>query len=195
MRNYFINLFTIILLCSNNAWSFSIESEVATYEDKKFNIDISGSVSAPSEEIFFILSDYNNLSIISPKIIESKIIRQEDGKKIVRSVIKDCVLFFCQEVINTQITAEYKENTSMKIYSKTLPEESNLKSGVIKWTLTEDGNKTKIDYHAEAEPEFKVPKIIGQFFVKYYISKEAKNLIENIENLANKKMVDKVVNN
>ena len=68
-------LIVVILLFSLDIKAAEIKYSEAVYQDGVFFIKTSGIVDASPQTIFAILTDYQNLTRVSPKIIESKIIR------------------------------------------------------------------------------------------------------------------------
>lgn len=178
-------LFIAILLCSTTANAGEIISHKASYKNKIFYIHVVAVVDTSKQAALQILTDYEHLPKLNPKITNSKIISKSADKTIVKTVIKDCIEFFCQEIINTQ---EVVESDSI-IISTTLPEQSNLKIGNMKWEI-EDGEKegtTKITYTAKVKPDFFVPPGIGDIFIKKSMLEDAVKLLENIEQLAKEK--------
>jgi hypothetical protein len=173
-------LFTFIF----NSKASQIISSSAEYENDRFIIKISAVVQAKPKDVFKLLTDYPNLTKISPKIIESKIIKTGSEATIVKTIAKGCVWFFCREVINTQITT-FVINKS--IQSTTIPDQSDLEFGKMLWDVKKVGDNTQIDYYAELDPKFFVPPLIGSYFVKKSMLKEAEAFVDSIEKLSNKK--------
>lgn len=174
--------FLIIFLFFNfNANAAEIKFSKATHKDGRYFIKVFGVVQANPQKVFDILTDYNHITKISPKVIESKIVRTEGNAVIVKTIAKGCVWFFCKKIINTQATT----TSGTTIDAVTLPGESNLKVGKMHWEIKRIPSGTAIDYYAEIETDFFVPPIIGTFFIKRSLLEEATALVETVEKLAN----------
>ena len=170
-----------LLLLSFNAKASDITSSSAEYESDRFVIKVVGVVDAPPNHVFSVLTDYKNITKISPKIIESKIIKTDGDATIVKTVVKGCVWFFCKEVINTQTTTSILEK---RIQSITITSGSNLKFGKMVWNIKEVKAGTQIDYYAEIEPDFFVPPLVGAYFIKNSMLEEAKAFVDSVEKLS-----------
>jgi hypothetical protein len=177
-----ITTFLITLFVSHQAYSAQIIFSNASYKNKRFYVNIEAQINSSPKLIFAILTNYNNLSNISPKIIESKIIKKEGEDFIVKTVIKGCILFFCKKITNVQRTAQILEKSITAI---TIPPKSNLKYGKMTWQIEENKKGVKLKYLAQIEPDFFIPPIVGEYFIKKAMLKEAQNLIRNMDNLEN----------
>ncbi len=175
-------LTALFLFFSANIQAAEITSSSAEYKNNRFIIKVVGVVSSSQESIFALLTDYANLTKTSPKLIESKIIRQDGDATIVKTIARGCVWFFCKEIINTQraITIPIK-----RIQATTIPAGSNLKFGKMVWDIKKVESGTEISYYAEIEPDFFVPPFIGSYFIKNAMLKEAKTFIDSVEKLTN----------
>jgi hypothetical protein len=168
------------LLLSANIRAAEITSSSAEYKDNRFIIKVVGVVDATPKKVFALLTDYDNLTQLSPKIIESKILEKDGDETTVKTVAKGCVWFFCKEITNTQITTSI---ANKNIQSLTIPEKSNLKFGKMTWEINKIKAGTEIEYYAEIEPDFFVPPLIGAYFIKNSMLEEAKAFIDSVENL------------
>ena len=177
-------LIIIFLFFSLNAKAANITFSSAKYKNDRFIIKIIGVVSAKPAQVFAVLTDYKNIPKISPKIIESKIIKTDGDTTIVKTVAKGCVWFFCKEIINTQTTTSIPEK---RIQSITINAQSNLKFGQMVWNIKEVNLGTQIDYYAEIEPDFFVPPLIGSYFIKNSMLEEAKYFIDSVEKLVDQR--------
>ncbi|MES2677712.1 MAG: SRPBCC family protein [Pseudomonadota bacterium] len=169
------------LLFSANIHAAEIISSSAEYKNNRFIIKVVGVVEPSPEHVFGVLTDYENITKISPKIIESKIIKIDGDTTIVKTVAKGCVWFFCKEIVNTQSTTSVFEQ---HIQSLTIPSKSNLKFGKMVWNIKDVPFGTQIDYYAEIEPDFFVPPLIGAYFIKNSMLAEAKAFIDSVEKLS-----------
>jgi len=184
MKILTILLTATFLLFNFNAQASQIISSSAAYENDRFIINITAIVDASPKNVFALLTDYENLTQISPKIIKSKIIQKDSDVTIVRTTAKGCVWLFCREVNNTQIVT-FSQNKS--IQSLTIVDQSDLEFGKMLWNIKEVESGTQIDYYAELDPKFFVPPIIGSYFIKNSMLKEATEFVDSVEKIAGSK--------
>ena len=169
------------LFFSLNTKAADITSSSAEYKNDRFVIKVVGVVDASPERVFALLTDYNNITKISPKIVESKIIKTDGDAIIVKTVADGCVWFFCKKVINVQTTTSILKKN---IQSITIPSQSNLKFGKMVWNINKVKSGTEVEYYAEIEPDFFVPPLIGAYFIKSSMLEEAKDFVDSVEKLA-----------
>lgn len=182
-RIIFAFLIATIFYSNQPAQAFEITSSQSKNVGKRFLIDVSAHVKVQPEQVLAILTNYDNLAQVNHNIISSQIISQNQNGTIVKTVIKGCVWFFCKEVVNTQEV----EVSNTTISAVTLPKQSDFKNAKMVWKIKKSKDGTEINYYAEIEPTFFVPPIIGTFFIKNTLLKEAVDSIRNIENSAQRK--------
>lgn len=175
-------VFFVAIFFSNYAWSAEIKSSRASYDNKTFYIHISAFIDANPNQVMAILTDYNHLGKLNPQIIESEILipKDKENKTTVRTVIKGCVWFFCHNIINVQEVT----TSDLSIVANTLPKQSNIKFGKMRWQIKPTKNGSEIHYFAAIKPAFFVPPVIGSVFVRDSLLQESIALIKNLESLA-----------
>lgn len=179
-----ITFFLALMFFSLNIQAANMISSSAEYKNDKFIIKAVGIVNSSPENVFALLTDYANLTQLSPKFIESTILKKNDNVTTVRIIIKGCVWIFCRQIINTQNVIS---KPIQHIQAITIPIASNLKFGKMLWDIQEDGSGSKIEYHAEIELDFFIPPFVGIYFTKRTMLEEAKIFIDNVEKLTSKK--------
>ncbi len=195
-KNTLITFFCFLFLpvCLANAANINLAK--ASYNKNTFLIKVTAVVKANPEKVFAILTNYDQLEKISPKIIESRILQDHNNKKIVKTFAKTCVLFLCKTIINTQEVIAVNLENKYVITSSTIASESNLKFGYMQWQIEPVSEGSKITYIGKIEPNFLVPQFIGQYFIKNILLTEAKNLLINLEKLTSsqRKLITKIDN-
>jgi hypothetical protein len=137
---------------------------------------------APFEDVHYVVTDYLHIYRTNPSIVESEILPTLDASVTrVRTVINDCVLFFCQEVLRVE---DVRELGTGDIYAVIVPRLSNVKSGSALWQIRSLGAKTRINYHLKVEPGFSVPPLIGSHIVKQKLREQILTSFDNIERIA-----------
>lgn len=151
-----------------------LKNEVKS-SDGVYKIKTVAVIDAPKDKVIKLLTDYDNLNLISPTIIESE--KLENGT--VKTVAEGCVLFFCQKITNVQTMTKNDDELS----SKTDESKSDI-SGFMNWKFSEKDGKTKIEYNAEIVPKFFVPILIGPYLLRGKLTEESEISINKIEELA-----------
>jgi hypothetical protein len=139
-------------------------------------------VDAPARDVHYVITDYIHIYRIDPSIVESDVVRTTDASRArVRTLVNDCVLSFCQEILRVEDVREVGEGD---IYGKVVPGLSNVRSGTEHWQIRPIGDKTRINFHSTLEPGFFVPPFIGTHIVERKLQEEALTGFNNIERIA-----------
>lgn len=137
---------------------------------------------APFKNVHHVITDYRHIYRINPSIVESEILPTKDKSTTrVRTLINDCVLFFCQDLLRVEDVHELGYND---IYSVIVPQLSNVRSGNTRWQIRPMGDKTRIIYDMTLEPGFFVPPVIGSYIVRNKLREQALISFNNIERIA-----------
>jgi len=148
---------------------------------------INATVNADADNIIRIITDYENLPLINPYLIESKLLNNpEDERTTVSMLTETCVLFLCYNVRHIQ-TFYFIENGIL--FSRIIPEESDFQAGWMRWEIRAmDSNKiypaTKIILDIEMVPDFFVPPVIGPYQIKRIMLNMTRATIINLEKKA-----------
>jgi hypothetical protein len=90
---------------------------------------------------------------------------EADGAVVVEVVSEDCLLLYCQRVINTQRVEMLDDG--LHLSSETLPRESNLRYGRADWRLTAlSEGETAVDFQAVIEPDFWMPPMVDTWVME-----------------------------
>ena len=99
----------------------------------------------------------------------------DDTMRRVRTVVKDCVVFFCRNI--TRVEDVHQEGNE-KLESIIIPEQSDLRSGYTVCVLTENDIGTSVKYQANMQPKFWIPPVVrSQVLTKKF----KKRIAESVE--------------
>ena len=145
------------------------------------NFDIE--VNATMDTVRSIITDYENLHQLSDILSESTILNPRDsGPKQRLVVISVCLMIYCKDV---KLVENIDEVNRDLVISRTVPRQSDFKSGEIRWRITPaDSNRTRIEFLGQEEPAFWLPPVIGPVMVKHLLHDVALEVISNIESLS-----------
>ena len=131
------------------------------YENKTYHLRVAFEVEATPAQVMQVLTDFENIADLNPAIIES--VLQNSPKKDnlrVKTVIQDCVLFFCKRITRVEDIVQFKNE---KLEAFVLPLLSDLRSGYAVWVLIKHPSGTTVTYEANMQPKFWIPPIIRSY--------------------------------
>jgi len=139
-------------------------------------------LSARSDDVHHVITDYDHIYRIDPAIVESGIMGKPGASVTrVRTLINGCVLLLCRPIVRVE---DVRETGNDDIYSVVVPELSNVRSGTEHWRIHPIGNETRISFHSTLEPGFFVPPLVGSPLVEKKIRDETLICFNNIERIA-----------
>jgi len=150
------------LLCVFLVWcnaSVLLAEEIsAEYKEGIYDLNASFEVEASVEEIIGLLTDYENIAQLHPSIIESEILPTiSENRSRIRTVVKDCVLLFCKEVVRVENVSQHSDHS---IEAEVVPFLSDFRSGHTKWKVTQHGKTATVAYQSMMQPKFWIPPLI-----------------------------------
>jgi len=173
------------LAASSVLWAATIETLDVTRKQARYELAANAHLDATPESIYAVLTDYadNAFGRISSAYKESRYLDPaSDGTPIVFTRMEGCVLFYCMTLRRTE-RLETVEPRFIK--SVVLPEQSNFKYSVSEWALEPDGvGGTNMIYKLEMEPDFRVPPVVGPWYLKRTLSQGGMRAVMRIERLA-----------
>ncbi len=148
-----------------NICTYANATEVSVrYENKTYYLNATFDVKASPESVMAVLTDFENIADLNPAIIESvQLSSPVENSLRVKTVIKDCILFFCKNLTRVEDISQ-DENTKLEAYI--VPMLSDLKSGYASWVLTSHSESTRVDYEARMQPKFWIPPLIRSYVLK-----------------------------
>jgi hypothetical protein len=151
----------------------------------RYELAANAHLDATPESIYAVLTDYddNAYGRISSVYKESRYLDPaEDGTPIVFTRMEGCMLRYCVTLRRTE-RLETVEPRFIKSFA--LPEQSNFKYSTSEWVLEPDGaGGTHMVYKLEMEPDFRIPPVIGPWYLKRLLSQGGARAVMRIERLA-----------
>ena len=138
---------------------------------------------APAKQVHSALNDLAHIYRLNPLITESEILPSPSNESVrVRTHIVGCVAFFCNEIERVE---DVRELPSGKLQSVMVPELSSFRSGSAEWRTESLGDRSRVIYQAQMEPEFFIPPLIGSYFVKKKLRESVTTSFARLELIAN----------
>ncbi len=191
IKKYFVfnSLLVFSLLLSGSyAQAGQVLKAFVDQQGEHFLIDLVMQVNAPRDKVYQLITDYAHLEQLSDSIQSSQILKSTElaasaGVIQVKLVSEGCVLFFCQTV--TQVQNVYELDNGY-FHINVEPALSDLKLNNQLWHIEATGkNQTHIHYSADIVPNFWIPPFFGGWIFQNKLLKEATDLINNTEKMAN----------
>ena len=126
-----------------------------TRDGDRFTMQAVAEVAIPPDVAFAILTDYDHLDQLDPKVLESRLLeRPGPNVALVWLRVRGCVAFICKVMEQVERVDEHPPD---EIVVTLLPERSDVKLQNARWGIeaTEDG--ARLTYMLELEPGDWVP--------------------------------------
>jgi len=158
-----------------------LDSHVDTYKGH-YLLGIDMLIDADTERVHQLLTDYAHLDRLSHSITRSEVLQSTPPNYRLRVTTDGCLLFFCRELVQVQDVTELNDGY---ILVTVLPEMSDFSYSRNMWRIRAQNNRTRVTYSSDLVPDFWIPPLIGTSIFKHKLLEETRQLIENLEQLAN----------
>lgn len=178
-------LLLVLLLCisiySQKIVAGEVTSVQVEYREGVYAFSIDAQIDAPPTYVYRFLTDYDNLTRISPSVIESRVLMQlDDHVHRTTLVTRLCILFYCKNLRQIQDMVQHPEGL---LTAMIVPKDSDFKGGYAQWRLTRGNSGTRLQFDARLKPDFWVPVLVGPLILKLMLTKEAVYTVQGLENL------------
>lgn len=167
------------------AYASSAESILVEQLNGSYHVRMQFEVNAPPERVREILTDYDHLNAINPKIVASHVLEHPAANVTrISYEIRHCIWVYCLYfVIVEDITALEDGGFSAKV----IPERSDFENGHTVWSLATSPQGTLIGFESSLEPRFWVIPILGPIMIKNTLREQVAVSADRIQNLAKAK--------
>ena len=157
------------------------ESHVSR-EGDHFRVRIDMLIDANLEQVRSLLTDYARLDRISSSITGSELLYSSRPHSRVRVTTESCIVFYCRKLVQVQDVTELDGGF---ILVKVVPESSDFSYGQNLWWIQAQDGGTRVTYSSDIVPRFWVPPVVGTAIFQHKLLEESRQVIENLERLAN----------
>lgn len=134
----------------------TIEQVAYAHPGEHYTVTLRIQLEVPAKKAFAVMTDFESMPELNPEIVTAEIL--PNGR--LRTVIDTCFAIFCQKVEQVQTVTVSQEE--LRVSMHILPKESDLEFGRISWHfMPMPGKHSRIIFHAEVEPGFWVPPLVG----------------------------------
>jgi len=150
--------------------------------DGVYSINVIMQMQVPAQYVHRVLTDYAHIYRLDPAITDSEILPSvDDGVVRVRTRIEDCISLFCKKI---EMVEDVRDLDQGDLKATTVSSLSSFKSGYTEWKILGMGERTRVIYQAQMEPDFFIPPLIGVYFVKQKLQQRLLASMERIECIA-----------
>jgi ribosome-associated toxin RatA of RatAB toxin-antitoxin module len=144
----------------------------------------------PPKLVFEVLTDYEHMYLYVPDMTSSRIVGREENKLRVEQKGKSGIgpFKFKFEVVRDVELTPPTELTSTLV-------SGNFKSMRTSTTIKAEGDKTRLDYFADMEPDFWVPPILGSAIMKRQLRRQFEAFTDELEKRHHPLMEAEKINN
>ncbi len=177
----------IILLFFISFFSLTVSSEEIKelkvwHEKGKYFVSMVFTIDATLENIKRVLKDPKSIPILIPTVYEVETLEtSEENTLRIKMSIKDCVLFYCKNVVKTSDTFE-DENGDL--VTRIVPKLSDMKSGESRWTFSNLEDGLIVNYDSYIEPDIWAPPLIGPSVIKSKLEDQIRMTVTKLSELA-----------
>ncbi len=177
-------LSTLALSCSL-AWAAELDSIEVSNERKRYFVRSSATLDASIDAVYNTLIDFDEYEKFSSVYDDARwLTRNADDSGEIYTYTRGCILFVCRGFGRTETVLATKPTF---IETRVDPTRSKVRYGTSVWNLEAVGDKTRLDFAFDFEPDFWVPPVVGPYVVKKVLRKGGVDALDRIEALARQK--------
>lgn len=166
------------------ALSATLDRVDLTETEGRYQLVAESWLDAPPAAISAVLLNFENdaYTEISEIYKESGVLEPDtDGTPLVYTRVQGCVMLFCRSMSRVE---RLEVVTPTYIRSAVVPERSDFRYSTAEWTLTPDGEGTRVHYRMALEPDFWLPPMVGPTLLRRILLRGGVDAVERIEELA-----------
>lgn len=173
-----IALTLLLFVAQLSVAAHAIEVDVR-YEKKIYYLHTEFEVQASPAQAMQVLTDYEGLVDLGPAIIASEVLDLVDETTTkVRTVIKDCILFFCRKITRVENIVQHG-NEKLEMFI--IPNLSDVHSGYSVWSLRDNYSGTSMRFDANFQSKFWIPPIIRSQVLTRKFKRRVEESIERLQ--------------
>ncbi len=161
------------------------ESILVEQQNGGYHVRLQFEVNASPERVREVLTDYDHLNAINPKIVASQALEHPAANVTrVRYEIRHCIWFYCLDFVIVEDVTALEDGG---IIAKVIPDRSDFENGYTVWSLATSPRGTLIGYESSMEPRFWVFPILGPIMIKKTLREQIAVSADRIQYLVKEK--------
>jgi len=181
-RAVFMKKMLFFVLLSFHLQAAELTEIEVIYEGNDIEINALVEFYAPANEVFDVLTDYDNFTEVSSIYLVSywSEINDDQTEGIGFTQVQGCILFwFCKTIDRTEVVLMDRPHTI-----ETRVTDDDLNYGITSWEFNEIDGVTTVIYSMNFDPNFWVPPVIGPWILEEFIAFKATDTLNRIESMA-----------
>lgn len=155
-----------------------------TLKDNTYTMKVDVWIKRPKDKVLQVITDYPNLEKVNDAVKESKVIERYNENEVkLWNIAEVCVLFYCKNIRLLQNVIHSHKNGVSILQATVFPKKSSFKYGATSVELREHNAGTRVNVLAKVVPRFWVPPYIGAWILEWKLGHEAKETMQNVEEL------------
>lgn len=170
-----------LLAAAPVAAAFELLRVEASRDGPAFLLHIEARFAAQPEQLLEVLTDYERLKELHPRMVESRSLGPVDAStEEVYLRVVGCVLFFCQDVHRVErITVEGHSLTAIDV-----PGRSSFKEGRTRWQFEARDGGALLRYESRFVPGFRVAPVLGEMALAQEVERMTLETMAEVERRA-----------
>ncbi len=161
---------------------------LAIHKNGHYDFTIIMLVDAPRDFIYRLLTDYDNLTQLSPNIVSSHLLKSgNDEHSLVEINSYHCIAWFCRRMHQIQKVQDLGDGI---LRTTDVPQKGHVLAANSLWRIHRQGDKTRIEYHSTLQIDFWVPPLLGPMLLKNKFRSSLIDTINRLETMANPDQAD-----
>jgi hypothetical protein len=164
--------------------AFELVAVEADRDGAAFLLRIDASFDATPTQLMAVLTDYNRLHELHPRIIASRLLGAVDTDDAdfeeVYSSFEGCVLIFCRRMHRV----ERVRVQGGSLFAEDVPGRGSIREGRTHWRFSLHGAGTRLEYEARFVPAFAVPPLVGPTVVARFVKRVTLGAMAELERRA-----------
>lgn len=169
------------------AQAVAVDTLTVAKNDGRYRVDLQVRLDTAADSAYAVFTRYNNLPLINPAVKEVRIESgAPDDATRVYTRMHLCFSFFCRTLEQVQDMRLLPAPEGGRVTADVIPEKSDLLYGKAQWRIGRcpTSPETCLEFHAELEPKFWIPPLIGPWLMERKLRQEAIQTSQGIERLA-----------
>lgn len=171
----------LVLVGVSRAMALDIDDIHIAKQGRAYEVQTTFHVAPSVKQVMAVLTNYGFPDRLDPEVTSREVISRDGEITRVRTEIRACVFFFCEDIALTQDVTVIADTIRADI----VPDESDFRSGYLRWTVSSsDTGGSRLIFVAMMEPDFFIPPVIGGFFARRKLRQKILATAENLESEA-----------
>jgi hypothetical protein len=177
-------LVLVAVLAAGTARAAVVESLDVVRQAQRYQVDLNAVLDVPAPAAYAAFADPANLPLINPSVRRAQVIgRGADGLRLYTEV-RVCAAWYCRDLRQVQDMHYAPRPDGGDLSAAVLPQAGDFRFGAAGWQFRAAGPRTRLHFHAELEPAFWIPPLLGPWLVERSLRSEAQNTSAGIERRA-----------